>query len=116
MFSQIKTTKHNKAVVANLTRKFNLGAENVIARLAFCYSLSKQEKLAITSIGDSSGKEYSKNILFGTYLDFYIGMLCDFYDIHESHKDLPKYIKLHIDHGLELLNSEYEVNPKNRWV
>ena len=41
MFTQIKTSKANKLVVTDLSRKFNLGAENIIARIAFAYSLSK---------------------------------------------------------------------------
>ena len=34
MFSHIKTSKENKEVVTLLTNKLNLGAENVIARIA----------------------------------------------------------------------------------
>lgn len=34
MFNQIKTSAKNKEVVTVLTRKFGLGAENVIARIA----------------------------------------------------------------------------------
>ena len=33
MFSQIKTSAKNREIVVDLTRKFNLGAENVIARI-----------------------------------------------------------------------------------
>lgn len=39
MFNQIKTSAKNKEVVTVLTRKFGLGAENVIARIAIVYSL-----------------------------------------------------------------------------
>lgn len=34
MFTQIKTSKANKIIVTDLSRRFNLGAENVIARIA----------------------------------------------------------------------------------
>ena len=44
MFTQIKTSKANKMIVTDLSRKFNLGAENTIARIAIAYSLSKGEK------------------------------------------------------------------------
>ena len=47
MFTQIKTSKANKMIVTDLSRKFNLGAENAIARIAIAYSLSKGEKCAI---------------------------------------------------------------------
>ena len=36
MFNQIKTSAKNKEVVTVLTRKFGLGAENVIARIGGC--------------------------------------------------------------------------------
>lgn len=39
MFTQIKTSTQNKDAVTFLTRKFGLGAENVIARIAIAYSL-----------------------------------------------------------------------------
>ena len=61
MFTQIKTSKANKIIVTDLSRRFNLGAENVIARIAFAYSLSSGRKLKLSDISDSQGKEYSKN-------------------------------------------------------
>ena len=44
--------------------------------------------------------------MFGHYLDYYLGMVALHYGIHISDKDLPKYIKMHIDDGLQLLNEE----------
>ncbi|MFA7136359.1 MAG: DndE family protein, partial [Bacteroidales bacterium] len=41
MFTHIKTSKENRILVAELTRKLNLGTENIVARIAFTYSLSK---------------------------------------------------------------------------
>ena len=65
MFTQIKTSKKNREVVTILSRKFNLGAENVIARIAFAYSLPKGKKISLSDIQDSQGKKYSKSVLFG---------------------------------------------------
>ena len=62
MFTSIKTSKINKDIVTDLSRKFNLGAENIIARIALTYSLSKARKLSLSDIADSQGKEYSKNV------------------------------------------------------
>lgn len=106
MFTQIKTSKANKEVVALLTRKLGLGAENVIARMAYTYSLSKDRKLDLNSIKDSSGKEYSKSVLFGEYYDIYLGLLCVHYGLYKTDKDIARYIKMHIDDGLQLLNDE----------
>lgn len=106
MFSQIKTSKINKEIVSQLTNKLNLGTENNIARIAMTYSLSKEVKLNINDLEDYGGKEYSKSVLFGDYYDFYIGLISVHYNLYKSDKEIPKYIKLHIDHGLSLLNEE----------
>lgn len=106
MFTQIKTSKENKEVVSLLTRKLGLGTENVIARIAYSYSLSKDEKLDLNDIKDAGGKEYSKSVLFGDYYDIYLGLLCVHYGLYKTDKDVGRYIKMHVDHGLQLLNEE----------
>lgn len=111
MFTSIKTSRSNKYIVTDLSRKFNLGAENIIARIALTYSLSKDRLLSLTDISDSQGKEYSKNVLFGSNLPYYIGLICVKYGIYKTDKDIPKYIKLHIDDGLQLMNKELRDNP-----
>lgn len=111
MFTSIKTSKINKDIVTELSRKFNLGAENIIARIAFTYSLSKDRLLSLSDIADSQGKEYSKHVLFGNNLPYYIGLICVKYGIYKTDKDIPKYVKLHIDDGLQLMNKELRENP-----
>ena len=111
MFTSIKTSKANKDIVTDLSRKFNLGAENIIARIALTYSLSQDRKLSLVDIADSQGKEYSKNVLFGSNLPYYIGLICVKYGLYKTDKDIPKYIKLHVDDGLQLMNKELRDNP-----
>ena len=111
MFTSIKTSRSNKYIVTDLSRKFNLGAENIIARIALTYSLSKDRILSLTDISDSQGKEYSKNVLFGTILPYYVGLICVKYGLYKTDKDIPKYIKMHIDDGLQLMNNELRDNP-----
>lgn len=111
MFTHIKTCRANKLLVTELTRKLNLGTENVIARIAFSYSISKNRKFSLLNIKDSQGKEYSKNVLFGNYYKFYLAIICTHYNIYKSDKDISKYIKMHIDDGLELINLEIKNNP-----
>ncbi|QYJ68792.1 DndE family protein [Flavobacterium litorale] len=106
MFTHIRTSKENREVVAKLTRRLNLGTENIISRIALAHSLSQDRKLKLEDIQNSSGKEYTKSVLFGQYLDYYLGMVALHYGIHITDKDLPKYIKMHIDDGLQLLNKE----------
>ena len=106
MFNQIRTSKENKEVVSRLTNKLGLGAENVIARIAIGYSISKKNKLDINSVKDSSGKTYSYKILLGEYDRIYIAMICQLYGMHQSDPDISKYFKLHLDDGLDRLAEE----------
>lgn len=108
MFNTIKTSKENKERVIQLTRKLNQGPENVIARIAFAYSLGNERKMNLSDVPDSQGKEYTYKVLFGDYGDFYIAMLCVHYNIHISDKDLARYVKMHIDDGLELIDKEFK--------
>ena len=111
MFTSIRTSRANRDIVTELSRKFNLGAENIIARIALAYSLAQEYKLSLSDIADSQGKEYSKNVLFGSNLPYYIGLICVKYGLYKTDKDIPKYIKLHIDDGLQLMNKELRNNP-----
>jgi len=111
MFTHIKTSAKNKLVVQELTSKFNLGKENTIARIAFTYSLHSGKKLNPLDIKDSGGKEYSKAVLFGNLFPFYLSLLCTHYQFDMYCKDIPRYIKLHIDDGLEMIYREHNSNP-----
>jgi DNA sulfur modification protein DndE len=113
MFSSIKTSKNNKEIVQELTRKLNLGAENIIARIAFAYSLSKEVYLDIKDIKDSQGKEYSAKILFGEYLPYYTAMVCVHYNLYKTDKDIARYIKMHVDDGLEMIHQEFSKTNLN---
>lgn len=108
MFNTIKTSKENKERVIQLTRKLNLGPENVIARVAFAYSLANERKVNLSDVSDSQGKEYTYKVLFGDYGDYYLAMLCVHYNVHFSDKDLARYVKMHIDDGLELIDNEFK--------
>ena len=111
MLINIRTSEANKVVVQELTRKLNLGAENIVSRIAFSYSLSKNVKLNIEKdLLDSKGKEYKDDILFGKFRDYYIALVCQHYNLYKSDKDIAKYIKMHIDHGLGLMNRLFEEN------
>ncbi len=111
MFSQIRTSTKNREIVVELTHKFNLGAENIIARIAIGYSLNSGVKFVPTDVKDSGGKEYSKNVLFGSYYPVYEAMICTYYKIKSVDKDLPRYFKMHLDHGLELIYQDITDNP-----
>lgn len=105
----IKTAKENREIVASLSRKLNLGSENHIARIAFAYSISKT-KLNLLEIKNSSGKEYSKSVFFGDNFELYVGLVSVKYNLHSSDKDISRYVKMHVDDGLEKLNKLFENN------
>jgi len=107
MFSNIKTSKANKDIVTKLTSKLNLGAENLIARIALTHSISQERILQLEDIQDSGGKEYSFKVLFGDNAEYYIALICVHYNLYKSDKDIPRYIKMHIDDGLQLLDNDF---------
>lgn len=112
MLINIRTSEANKLIVQDLTRRLNLGAENVVSRIAFSYSISKGAKLLLENdLLDSKGKEYKDDILFGKYRDYYIALVCQHYGLYKTDKDIGKYIKMHIDNGLILMNSLFNDNP-----
>ena len=111
MFTQIKTSIKNKEAVTVLTRKFGLGAENVIARIAIACSLQSGVKFSPLDIKDSGGKEYSKNVLFGNLYPVYASIMCKHYNIRMSDKDSPRYFKLHLDDGLDKIMQDIKDNP-----
>lgn len=111
MLINIRTSEANKPVVQELTKRLNLGTENYVSRIAFAYSLSKNIKLNLEKdLKDSKGKEYKDDILFGKYRDYYMALICQHYNLYKTDKDIGKYIKMHIDHGLSLMHKLFEEN------
>ena len=111
MFKQVRTSGDNRQVVTDLTRKLGLGAENIVARLAIAYSLGSGHKFSEADVLDSLGKEYSVNVLFGSYFTIYLAMLCTLYGISENDKSIPRLFKAHLDDGLQLIDKDLKDNP-----
>ena len=110
----IKTSEANQEIVRKLTSKLPVGTkENVIARIALGYSLQNGKRFAASefNIYDSKGKEYKDHILFDVkYRDFYVALICQHYGVYKTNENISKYIKLHIDHGLELMDNLFSNN------
>lgn len=110
----IHTTEKNEKVVRKLTTKLPHGTKkNVIARIALGYSLQSGKKFSTNDFSqyDSKGQEYKDHILFDAeFRDFYIAMICQYYGIYKSDENITKYIKIHIDHGLELMDNIFQDN------
>lgn len=112
MLINIATSKEHKAIVTKLTQMLPTGtSENVIARIAIGYSLSTDKRFTPQEFNlyDSGGKEYKDHILFdSSQRDFYIALICQRYGINKNNENIPKYIKLHLDHGLDGINYLFE--------
>jgi DNA sulfur modification protein DndE len=110
----IRTSESNQEVVRKLTTKLPYGTkENVIARIALGYSLQTGKKFRTNDFNlyDSKGKEYKDHILFDAkYRDFFIALICQYYGLYKTDDNIPRYIKLHIDHGLELMDTIFQDN------
>lgn len=112
----IKTSAANQTIVSNLTQKLPGGAkENIIARVALGHSLASGKRFQQNEFSsyDSQGKEYKEHILFdAANRDFYVALICQAYGINKNSELIPKYVKLHIDHGLEQINYLFENRPQ----
>lgn len=110
----IRTSEANQEIVRKLTSKLPVGTkENVIARIALGYSLQNGKHFTSSefNVYDSKGKEYKDHILFDAkFRDFYVALICQHYGIYKTDDNIPKYIKLHIDHGLELMDNLFSTN------
>ena len=111
MIKSIKTSEKNREVVKKLTAKLGLGSENLIARIAFAYSIGQGRRLDPHNMQDSKGKEYSAKVLFGDYCELYVAIVCQHYGIYKTDYDIPRYIKMHIDDGLNLISEMTKSNP-----
>lgn len=111
MVTALKTSEENKRVVSELTNKFELGTENFIARIALAYSLRSGKKMNPIDSKDNGGKEYSRSVLFGNYYPYYLAMICSHYQIDYHNRDIPRYFKMHLDDGLEMIDADIKNNP-----
>lgn len=104
--------KTSSELVKKLTNKMGLGEENHIARISLAYSLAKGATYNSGSLYNSTEKqkEYKDNTLFGSYKDYYISLICQKYQIHKDDTDVRKYLKWHIDNGLEMINLYFDEN------
>ena len=111
----IKTSAANQIVVSNLTQKLPGGAkENIIARIAIAFSLASGKRFQQNEFNtyDSQGKEYKESFLFSNDRELYVALICQAYGINKNNELIPKYVKLHIDHGLEQINYLFENRPQ----
>lgn len=118
---RIKTSENNKAVVSNLTKsKFNFRDDRTIAQIAFAYSIQQNKSFEINDFEkvDNKGKEYPESI-FGEINQqsndaVYRAILNQHYNRSLTDDEFYKFSKLHIDHGLDVLNRDILQNRQGR--
>ena len=112
MLLNLRNSEANKAVVSELTKRmFPQGQhENVISRIAIAFSISRGVHLDLRDLRDSKGKEYKEDNLFGANRSYYAALVCQHYGIHKTNADLPRYLKMHMDDGLERLHKLFADN------
>ena len=110
MTININTSEFSKKLITEYSAKLKLPAENIIARIAFAFSISKNRTLDLKQIKDSKGKQYKDETFFGNYRSHYISLICQLYEIQSTDINIPKFIKMHIDDGLELMHKFFESN------
>lgn len=105
--------KTSSELVKKLTNKMGLGEENHIARISLAYSLAKNYTYNLNDNLDNNKekqKEYKDNTLFGSYKSYYVSLICQKYELHKDDADIKKYLKWHIDKGLQLIDGFFEEN------
>lgn len=109
---RIKTTEASQQLIRDFTAKLRLPAENIIARIAFAFSLAQHRKFKVNT-NDSKGKEYADDILFGRQKPFYLSLISQHYQINKYDPNIPKYVKFHVDDGLEMMGKFFESNQNH---
>jgi len=117
--NRIKTSEANKTVVYNLTKnKFQFKDDRTIAQIAIAFSLQQNKKFTVEDFGskDNKGKEYPDSLLGElnrkSNNGIYKAILNQHYRRRLSEDDFSKFLKLHLDHGLEVLNRDILMSSK----
>ena len=116
MLINIKTSKENQDRIIKLSQKF-LGAKerNIIARIALGFSLQTGKKFTQQELStySSDGQEYKDANLFKPeYKTLFIALVCQYYGISKDDENISRYIKTHIDHGVEMIYQLFEADDK----
>lgn len=108
---RLKTSEETERKIDEMNSSLRLSTKAAVARIAIGVSLKKQEEPSykFRSV-DSNGFEFQRFTLTGDYDDLYKAMI-----IEKHGKPLmdseyfPKYVKMHIEHGVSLLYSEFRM-------
>ncbi|WP_027127205.1 DndE family protein [Gelidibacter mesophilus] len=114
---RIKISKENDELLYKLKSLYNFKNESIVPRIAFSYSLmtGKTFDLDKEILPPSDGKEFRDGrTIFGSVIDdtsnyaIYKAVLDQHYNKSTFEDDFAKLFKLHLNHGLNLLDSKID--------
>lgn len=114
---RIKISKENDELLYKLKSLYNFKNDSIVPRIAFSYSLmtGKTFNLEKDLLPPSDGKEFRDGrTIFGSVIEdtsnypIYKAVLDQHYNTNTFEDDFSKLFKLHLNHGLNLLNSKIE--------
>ena len=109
MLINIRTSEETEGILVQLSARFNLASKNILMRMALAYSLSRNVRLDLNQPTDTRGKDYKDVTVLGEkYRNYYIALIGQHYGLYKTDPDIGRYVKLHIDDGLRLLNTLFE--------
>lgn len=101
-----KTSKEAKEILDNLRIRTHI-RPNLWARAALCYALSFEASLPETQY-DSEGKEFPESVFFGEDEQVLMALLRQRLNRDISSEEIGKIVKNYVEHGLRLLNIEFD--------
>ncbi len=114
---RIRISRQNDEIIDKLKSIYKFKSEGVIPRIAFAYSIQKNEKFNIVNetIPSSDGKDFrDEKGLFGTIINgtsnyvIYKSILETHYQRNIFENEFSKLFRLHLNHGLEEISREID--------
>jgi len=112
---RIKISKENDGILYKIKTLYNFKNDGIVPRIAFSHSIMSGKKFDINTdvIPSSDGKEYRDDrALFGTIVNassnliIYKASLDQHYSKNTFDDEFSKLFKLHLNHGLNLINDK----------
>lgn len=110
MIYRLKTSAKCQSTLADLQSKTNI-TPNILCRYAISLSVLQDTPVDIDQVKDSTGQEFNRQVLTGKYDSVFKAIISQREGRHlEDEEYFPIYIKAHIERGVELLKSNYDLS------
>lgn len=109
MIFRLRTSVKCQNTLEELKSKTNI-TPNILCRYAISLSVLEDTPIDIERVKDSNGQEFNRQILLGRYDSIFKAIIIQ----KEGHpltdeEYFPAYTKAHIERGVELLKSSYDL-------